>query len=295
MKIEVVKGLFENRWAENLSEEEYHADKTAVNSSSLKEMIRSPAAYYDAYVNGKKPTKAMKFGTLAHMAILEGDKFRSRYVVEPVFQGMTQNGIMSERSKVALQKKAEWYQSLPQGTTVVTKEELDMLLRMIDSMVNNKDAFEILSKGKAEAKGYFVDEETGLKCRFMADFISFNLNALVDIKTTTDCKWEKFRSSVEELRYDVQMAMYEQGVKAITGKSSDHRLWLTIETVRNFECRVHEVDPMYDETGLYEYRYCMKRLSDCIKENKFPQGQVLIEYGQPSFWFKQEYQLKGVL
>ena len=291
---EFVPETFENKWVE-LDNEVYHSDKTAVNSSSLRKMIESPMAYYDSYLNSAKPTKAMNFGKLAHMAILEGDKFKEKYLVEPIFEGLTKDGRMSSQSASAKAKKAEWYDSLQPGCVVVTQEEFDDLLRMIDSIINHPVAFPILSKGKSEIKGYYRDPSTGLKCRVMIDFTSFDLNTLIDFKTTSDIRWPKFRRSVEDLQYPFQMAMYRKAMELISGRLPDCDAWISIQSSSPFEVMVHEVSKEYQIIGDYEYERCIKLLAQCINNKKFPPAQTVCEFGEPSSWYLQEYSMKGVL
>ena len=69
---------FKNEWRE-LPTEDYHRDKSAVNFSSLKFIEKSEFHFAHAFWGKpKEPTPRMKFGTLAHMALLEGPKFKSR-------------------------------------------------------------------------------------------------------------------------------------------------------------------------------------------------------------------------
>lgn len=278
---------YKSHWNESISEEDYHADKTAVNSSSLKHAVKSPRAFYASYFigSGKEPTPAMKFGTLAHMAILEGTKFKDRYVLVPDFGDM--------RSKTNREKKAEWLVEQPKGAVLCTAEERDSLFAMIDSMLSHEQAHKLLTDGKPEIAGYWRDKETGLRLRMKADFVSFNLNALIDVKTTQDTVWEEFRRSVERLRYDIQMMMYDDGVEQITGKRPDHRVWLAIESKMPFEVACFEVPPQYEATGKFEYRRALNTVAACARANNWPQRQAEIEYGEMSAWFYKQYELKG--
>lgn len=286
---------FQAHWKPDMTEEQYHADKSAVNSTSLRRMLKSPKAFYHSFFLDEKEesTPAMKFGTLAHMAILEGAKFKEKYIVMPEFLGLTQDGKMSAQSKAAKEKKAAWLSDVPQGSLVVTIEERDRLFAMIDSVLSHEHAYKLFSQGKPEAIGYWRDQETGIKCKLKADFVSFNLNALVDVKTTTDCRWDEFRDSVEGNRYDVQNAFYREGLEAITGKDTDHRIWLAIESKAPYEVGVYEVPPQYEGSGKYEVRKCLRRIKSCIDQWSWPQAQVEIEFGEMSPWFYKRYELTG--
>lgn len=279
---------FKPNWIENLPDEVYHADRTAVNSSSLKAMAKSARAFHGAFFSGriKEPTDAMKFGTLAHLAILQGAKFRDRYIVQPDFGDM--------RSSKNRASRDAWLAEVPPTHFVVTEDERDDLFGMIDSVLSHERAFALLSKGSPEIAGYWRDAATGIRLRMKADFISFDLGALVDVKTTRDCRWPEFRRSVESLRYDIQMAMYADGTSIISGKPTEHKVWLAIEHTFPYEVACHEVPPQYELTGNYEYRSALQRVKRCVELNEWPQGQPDIEFGEMSAWFYRGYELKGV-
>lgn len=290
---QIVEGFFQNQFLE-MSQEEYHLTRDAVHYSTLKEMIKSPHAYYHALKYPRKQTKIMKFGTLAHLAILEGSKFLSNYVVEPEFQGLTKEGIMSTRSKAAMEAKKEWHDNLKPGTEIVTQKEFDDLRFMMDSMLSHKFVQEILKDGIPEAKGIWIDPATKLKNVFSADFLSNDCNLLVDVKTTQDCDWYAFRRSVESLHYYLQVAKYSRGIEAITGKEPQEKVWLTIESVAPYEVRVHFVDPFYQDAGAKELRRCLSQVKTCIQTGLWPQGQTIIESGEPTMSFRQHHELRGV-
>lgn len=282
-------------WDDSVPDEQYHADKTAVNYSSLKKMDKSPKAFYASYFLGKneEPTEAMKFGTLAHMAILQGSKFKDAYVVMPEFMGLTLDGKPSAQSKDAKQKRAAWLADQPPETIITTIEDRDRLFSMIDSILSHRQAHDLLKNGKPEIAGYWRDPETGLRCRMKLDFLPFNVSALLDLKTTQDSLWEEFRRSVESLRYDIQIAMYSEGVKQITGIEPEHKMWMAVESKMPFEVACYEVPPQYEATGKFDLRNCLRQIAECAKAKQWPQRQAEVEYGDMSPWFFKKYELKG--
>lgn len=289
---------FKSGWRKEMPDEEYHRDKTAVNFSSLKLIEKSEFAFAKSYWGKpKEPTASMKFGSLAHIAMLEGAKFRERYVVMPEFVGYTQKGepTTSKNSKDVQRQTQEWLAAQPANAIIVEQEERDKLFAMIESVLSNEKAVTLLQNGEAEIKGYWIDPVTGLPCRMMDDFLSFNLGILADLKTCADARWESFRKSVENYRYDLQMAMYAEGVKVITGKEPAAKAWIAVESDGAHECRIHEVSPYYDDIGKFEFRRCMDKLKKAIDEHSFKQGGDEIMVGEPSYWFLKKYIAMGVV
>lgn len=286
-----------NHWNESMTDEMYHSDRRAVNSSSLKRMIKSPRAFYYTFFLGKdeEPTEAMKFGTLAHMALLQGSKFQEQYVVMPEIIGYTKAGLPTTSANAldVQEKKRAWLADQPPGAIITTAEDRDRLFAMIDSVLSHEQASKLLSKGKPEIAGYWRDPETGILLRIKPDFLPFDVSVALDVKTTQDCVWDEFRRSVESLRYDFQTMMYDEGIFQITGIRPEHRVWLTIESKAPYEVACYEVPPQYEATGRYEFRAQLRRLKECAMRNEWPQRQVEIEYGEMSPWFFKKYELKG--
>jgi hypothetical protein len=67
----------------DISNEVYHADRSCVSASGLKEVLRSPE-HFRAYLDGeRRQTPAKFFGTAIHAYLLEPDVFARQYVVAP--------------------------------------------------------------------------------------------------------------------------------------------------------------------------------------------------------------------
>jgi hypothetical protein len=291
----IVDKDFEGHWVEDLDPEVYHADRTAVNSSSLKTILHSPWGFKRLFIDGlsKPPSDSMKFGTLAHMAILEGAKFRERYVIKPKeFWALTKdNRPTNSRNAIAVQEMEAAWEAQQEGRVIVTQVEYDKLMFMLDSFLGNSDAVEILSNGKTEISGYYADPKTGIRARFRPDFLAFDLGALADVKTvpTADIDWFR-RNRVEdkEFMYHFQMSMYQEGGGIITRKPIEYPVWILIENEEPHECVVVPMEVVYQETGMKYYRASMNKLEECIKAKNFPRRPGMASMHASDWFIKQE-------
>lgn len=276
-----------------ISEAEYHKTTYAAHFSSLKKMIKSPHAYYRGLMFREPPSDALRFGSLAHKAILEGRSFLEEYVVAPKFSGYTKDGVYTEsRNATSVkQARAEWESRLLPTQKVVSQQDYDQLGFMMDSLVSHKFVQEVFKDGQSEVRGQFK-HKTDIGVAFANDFLSFDFETWIDIKTTTDCSHDAFRKSVEKYRYDLQFAIYDEGNEHVFGKRAKFPVWIAIENVEPYECRVHFVDDFYSQTGRYEFNRCMNNLKTCLKENKWPQAQAAIEGVEPSSYFRYYYDLR---
>lgn len=277
----------------NITEAEYHGIKDAVHSSTLKHMIKSPHAYYRSLFFPRPATPAVNFGSLAHKAILEGKHFLEDYIVEPVFSGYTKDGVYTTSANATSVKaaKQQWYASLRPEQKVVTQSDYDELGFMMDSLVNHKFVREVFKDGKTEVRGQYK-HKTDIGVAFANDFLSFDAETWVDLKTTTDSSHDAFRKSIEKFRYDLQFAIYDEGNEKVFGKRAKFPVWIAIENQEPFECRVHFVDDFYKQTGQYEFNRCMSELKRCLTENEWPQAQAQIESVEPTSWFRYYYDLR---
>jgi len=288
---DIIEVPFENKWLD-ITTDEYHRDNRAVHSSSLRHVLKSPHAYRHYIMNPKKPTNSMRFGRIAHELILEGSKFFDRFVVEPIFEGKTKDGkVTTSKNALSVQQaEAEWRNSLLPGTEVITQKDLDKLKWMVDSVTSHSFAKDILKDGVPEAKGVWVDPVTKLRCIFQPDFLSKSVDGLTEFKTTTDCSWYNFRRSVEDLRYDLQLAFYEEGVFQVTGKRPKHQIWIVTESEPPYETKVHEVHSCYRISGNMDLIKALNDIKHSMKTLNWPQAQNVPEDAPPpSPWFENLY------
>lgn len=267
-------------WKEGLTNEEYHADKSAVGSSSLRKILKSPLSFYSDFFSEKKEEKndAMRFGELVHVAILEGPKFIERMVVAPKFVGLTKDGRESTQSAEAKRKKAEWYaEAEALNKLIITEEEHDKILGIINSVTSHEGAMKLLTNGAREVSGYFCDPKTGIVNKIRPDFVSFDLGTLVDLKTTQSIVKSDFQKTIWNYRYDFQLAMYGEGIKAITGKPVNYHAIVAVETAAPYEVAVYVADEGMIAKGQEDYRRALDTLSECLSTNTWPRYQKEIE------------------
>lgn len=294
---------FKVGWREDMKVEDYHADKAAVNSSSLKLIKKSAYSFARTFwIKSKDATDAMKFGTLVHMAILEPYKFKNNYHVEPTFTLFTKAGqpTTSKNSTDYTNKYESWRSELPVGAIIVTQDEQDKIFNMIDSVLSHPSAGALLINVKPELIGYWkknvgtAEKPFWIALRLMVDAMAFSLGTLADLKTCQNASWEVFRKThVEGLDACHQMAMYTDGTEAIEKATVDNKAWIAVESVWPHETMVHEVHEAYDMAGKFQFNENLKKLKQSIEEKHFAFGQPDALKGEPSSWFYKDYQLKG--
>lgn len=189
-----------NLGLQNIPEDAYHSDRTAVSKSWLDWIERSPA-HLKAYLDGlsRHESEDMDIGKMAHCLILEEDRFLKTFVAAPK---------VDKRTKVG---KAMWeeFEAANQGKILVTQDQYRLVFNIRDAVMKHSKAAALLRNGEPEQTIVWKDATTGELCKARADWL--RQNAIVDIKTTRDARPAEFAKSIANYRYHVQAAHYEAG------------------------------------------------------------------------------------
>lgn len=283
---------FKPHWVEDLEDEDYHAINTAVGSSGLRLMLKSPDAFHWGFFGGNftEPTPSMKFGKLVHLAVLEGPKFEKRYVVMPEFTGFTGKGELTTNSncKEVKEKRKAWIDEQDPQAIITTQDERDKIVGIIGKIIKHKDSGMLFGDGKPEMSGFYVDPETGIMCKFRNDFMSNNGRILTDLKTAKSSEFRLFGSNAFRMRYDIQLFMYATGVKQITGHFPDILALMAVEPTGNYESAIYTFEVSDLLKAESDYRRALRRIKHCIDTNDWPQRQEEAQRIYTPKWFIDE-------
>jgi hypothetical protein len=164
-------------------------NKLALSSSSLKLLLDSPKTYY--YVNKygqNETTPALRAGHLFHLAVLEPQKYSEVRFCE----------VQSRNSKKFKEETEEYGE-------VFTAKEREQNNRLVDALLKNPVAIDLLGDSKTEVPAIGNVLDTGFPFRGKADVLK-NSGGIVDLKTTQDV--QNFDKSAFAYKYHLQAAIY---------------------------------------------------------------------------------------
>ncbi len=217
-----------------IDNDSYHADVSALSSSMLKALAKSPAHFYDLYLSGEEkpaPSQAMIRGSTIHTIILEPSYFDDRYIVIP--EGL------DRRSK---EGKALWQELLNSGKQPMTKQDLQQAMAIAKSVLSHPISREIFQlNGMAEQSIYWQDSKHGVMCKAKPDYMiapceQYPNGLIVDLKTTKDAASNAFCWNAKKLGYHISAAHYCAGFEAEFGTMPDF-LFLAVESSRPYLSR----------------------------------------------------------
>ncbi len=238
----------------------YHADRSAVSSSALKQILTSPAHCRHYLDEGRDETPAMLTGTVLHAALLEPERFSSEFAIVPAVDRRTKAG------------KEQWtaFCAEHQGKTLIRREEADLVERLRAGIARHQRATTLLDlPGKAELSLYWTDPQTGVRLKARPDRLLFApAHILVELKSTQRADRYHFEKRIADLDYDLSLAMYCEGVQQVFGATPRPVLFVIED--KTFEICLYEPDADLLDTGHRRFRHAVERYARCLEADRWP-------------------------
>jgi len=243
----------------SLSNADYHAHP-AVSKSHLDKVAKSPAHYWEAYLNPdrspQEPTAAMVLGTALHTAVLEPHLWAEQFAVPPhAFDRRTKAG---KELAAAFEAEAE-------GKVVLTPDDADRVQLMAKAVHDHPASRFLLNlEGKREHSYFWNDADTGIDCKCRPDWHSLDRRLVVDIKTTEDASPAGFAKSVAKFRYHVQSHWY---LRALEGEQF---LFVCVEKTAPYLVAVYVATPALVAAGGRTAEKNLAQIAECRAADQWP-------------------------
>jgi hypothetical protein len=255
---------------------EYRA-ADAVNFSTLKHILTSPAHYRAELEAERKETPALLLGTLVHAVILERTPLADICAIKPPE--------MSLATKEGKAWKAE-----QAGKPIISDADADHIVGMARSVAANPHAVAMLQGCPQREQPMFASVR-GVESKALIDAFGTDGEEWVicDLKTTDDASPDAFARKVEGYHYDMQAAFYSEILSLnYQIECQPHFYWLTVEKAPPYTCAVHSaVDWM--EAGHEKVRRALSRLKECRATNQWPQPWGGINILKRPAWLKTNH------
>jgi len=237
------------------SNDEYHADRTAVSCSVLKTVLRSPAHMKAYLAADNNDTTARLIGTALHSSVLEPALFAEDFV--------------EWRDGDRRGKKYTEFAEAHAGKSILKSDEMTRVLAMRDSILGYKEfpIGKLLKEGQNEKSIIWTDEETGVTCKIRPDNI--NPYSLFDLKTTDDSRPAAFSRNCVRMMYDMQAAMYQEGVFHTTGLLRDF-YFIAVEDDAPHATWVHQASAEMLAAGKEKFRAALLAYKHCQETGEYP-------------------------
>ena len=260
-----------------LSEEAYHADPCPqpALSASIAGIIWHRSPLHGWYAHPKlnpdhQPFESATFdlGSAAHAIVLEQDRSKLAIIHADDW-----------RTKAA---KEERDAARDAGKIPVLARQAADIYAMADAAIDavkDSELDGIFQDGKPEQSIIVQDGDIWLRGRL--DWLTNDNKIILDYKTVgKSANPESFlRGSVFQYGYDIQVAMYQRLVQAVTGETPKF-VWLAQETEAPYACSLMGASPSLIESGNRKLDHVIKQWCECMKTGIWP------AYGKRIAWLE---------
>lgn len=252
-----------------LSHSEYHSLRDVLSHSGAIELERS-AAHYLAYLTEVRQSKAApNIGTAVHDAWLLPDVYRERYVT---WTGGRRQG-----------RQWEQFRAEHAGKTLLSEAERMQVEGMVDAL-NSFPEFplaDVLRIGETEKSIFWVDQETGVPCRIRVDLLTPAM--AFDLKSYDDVRPAAFYGQAIRMGYDVQAAMYQEGIAAFTGRTLPFT-FVAVEDARPHGVWLYPAADSLLAQGRKKFRTALRNFARIRETGEYPAYQGAVTPLELSRW-----------
>ena len=263
-----------------MTTEEYR-NHTALNFSSAKHLLKSPAEYMCKISEQQtEPTRQMIIGTCLHAMVLEGKNIDDVCHTKP-------SGLSLATSEGKAWK--ERHSSLP----ILSFDDGFGLCVMRRYVLENESANSILRHCN-NRETPIIGKFHGVEIKGMIDAYSVHLGrseiVMCDIKTTDDPSPHAFAKTVMDRDYDMQAAWYLELVSQTVSTDIDDAFfyWIAVQNKAPFSCVVYDASEFF-EIGLRKMELAISKFKECRESNKWPHPHQGINTLKAPQWYVEKH------
>lgn len=231
--------------------------------SRLKEMKRS-GQHCEYFARNPKRSDALTLGSAAHCRTLEPDRFAGAY---RIWDRRTESGRRAPRNGHEWEKfQAEAFAA---GCEILTEDDAASAEAIATAVRSSAPAMKYLTAGEPEIVMQW--QMQGRACRGRIDWLTSvgDCPVLVGLKTTRDCRIEKFGRQAADLEYPQQWAWYFNGYSIITGVKPKV-IEIVVESKAPHAVAVYEIPDEVILKGEEEFGKSLQAFGECERTGRWP-------------------------
>jgi hypothetical protein len=264
-----------------IPESEYHADPCPEPSlsNSIAKVIESQSPFHAWLKHPRLNPEYREF----HKTEFDMGSAAHNLLLEPKNSKVAVLEFDSFRTKLAQQARDEAYSN---GLIPVLEHKYVPVVKMRDvalKFIENSELAGIFDDGKAE-QAVIWQEENGVWCRALIDFLPNDHKIILDYKTTTNANPDEWsRRQIISLRYDMQAEFYKRGVLSVTGVHPEF-VFLVQENTAPYSCSLVGLDENMQRYGKVKILDALDIWSGCVKMDKWESyPKNIMYYNAPTY------------
>lgn len=256
----------------DLPEADYHAQHDWLSWSRMKYLLppSTPAHFKASLKKGEERKRHFDLGKVVHRLVLgEGSDFE---VVQALNRQKESYDATSYDPVSAQKDRDRIYDA---GNVPILRHELEQAEAMAEAVQQHPTAHALLTNGRPEVSLFWIDHETGVKCRARVDWLPEQVKGrrliVADVKTAVSAATTEFSKATANLAYYGQKVHYEDGLRAL---GLDRDPWLVFVVIEKAEPYLVNVGQLANREDLRLARtavdHCRRLYAECMAADRWP-------------------------
>jgi hypothetical protein len=267
----------------DLSIEDYHANRTHISATSIKEAKKS-LKQFDWFRRGLMPAKVgshFDFGNAFELALLDKPAFEKSVAIEQQDywialaneEKKAKDGEIYSNPRASARYKAEAskFSDANEGKYIITDSGFKSVEAMLESCYKDSTIKKLIEGTEYQLSLFWTDEETGLKLKTRPDICKRKKNVIVNLKTIVDGSPKSFSRELAKFDYPLQACVEISGcLNSGLMQSVDNYFWLVVEKEPPFNATIYEFIESDRRSTFMEYEYLVNIIAKAESENLWP-------------------------
>jgi hypothetical protein len=258
--------------------EAYHR-RPEYSSSDLKYMLDTPLHFKRMVIEKdqleKESNKSFDLGSCAHECFLLQDT--SLFVALP-------EGV-DRRTKEGKQKYEDFV-AANGGKRIITQDQLKNVMGMFEVISSNELVSSFLDGSEVEKGALYLDEKTGLKCKFRPDIINLDKGVIIDYKTAQSAAPHEFSKAAARYYYHLSAAHYIAGAERLwPGKITKYK-FIVQQNSYPYALALYDMDASDIFRSLELRDKIMAKIKHCTENDLWPDWSMkILQLSIPGYGF----------
>ncbi|RSS92507.1 hypothetical protein EF919_18415 [Streptomyces sp. WAC02707] len=246
---------------DDLTAEEYHADRTSISSSGLRALLAPgcPAQFKYDRDNPTPPKREFDLGHAAHLLVLgEG----------PDLDPLPFDNYLTKAAREARDEARSM------GAVPLLTHEWEQVQAMADAIRRHPIAGPLFTpgSGRAELSIFWTDPATGIRCRVRPDWLKElpGLALAVDYKTCRDASPDAVSRAIRDHSYHQQDALYTDGIWAALQPEDVRFVFVFQSKTAPYLITVRELAQQDRDIGRARNERALRIYADCERTGIWP-------------------------
>ncbi len=256
----------------NLPAEVYHAQHEWLSWSRMKYLVPplTPAHFKASLAAGEERKRHFDLGKVVHHLVLgDGERYEVVQALNKQKEPYDATGyetVSAQRHRDAIYER---------GNVPILRHELEQAEKMAASVRAHPVADVLLSDGRPEVSLFWIDPETGVKCRARLDWLPRPVDGrrliVPDVKSATSAAPSEFAKAAANFGYYGQATHYRDGLIALGVDPDPAFLFVVVEKADPYLVSVNQfAEPDDLRLARSVVDHCRRLYRECSEANHWP-------------------------